>query len=91
MRGSREESRLRTVPVDDRCNTFVYNLHTERTAPEVEACIEEVMDDVDIMVIKLELKRTNSSAFVVNCNKRHSDCLLDAGQSLPPRNSETAT
>ena len=39
IRGSREGNRLRSVPVDDRCHTFVYNLHKEYTPFKVEAYI----------------------------------------------------
>ena len=98
-RGSRTGNRLRTVPVDDRCHTFVYNLHKECTALEVEAHIKEVLDDDDVTVIKPQLKRTDSSGFIVSCNRRHRDSLLDASTweenvrarpYRPPRNAETA-
>ena len=91
--------RLRTVSIEDRCHAFVYNLHKECTALEVEAYIKEVLDDDDVTVIKPQLKRTYSSGFIRSCNRRHRDSLLDASTweenmrarpYQPPRNAETA-
>ena len=78
MRGSREGNRLRTAPVNDRCYVWVYNLHVDCTATEIEAYIKDILDDDDVNVEKPQLRRTDSSAFIVTCQRRHRDCLLDA-------------
>ena len=77
-KGSHEGIRLRTFPVVDRCYIFVYILHKECTALEVESYIKEELDDDDVTVIKRPLKRTDSSGFSVSCHRRYRDCLLDA-------------
>ena len=98
IRGSREGNRLRTVPVDDRCHTFVYNLHKKCTALEIEVYIREVSDSYVLDVIKPQLNRTDNSRVFVSCNSRHQNCLLDAitweaivraRPYRPPRNAET--
>ena len=54
----------------------MYNLPVDCTAAELESYVKEMLDDDEIQVEKLQLKRTDSSEFIVSCHNRHYDSLL---------------
>ena len=74
--GTKQGNRLRVASSARRCHVWVYNLHVDCTAAELESYIKEMLDDDEIQVEKLQLKRTDSSAFIVSCHNRHYDSLL---------------
>ena len=76
VRGNREGNRLRLAPAATVCHLWVYNLHADCSAEELKAYVAEIIEDDEIKVEKPVLKRTDSSAFVVTCNRRHYDTLM---------------
>ena len=76
VKGARKGSQLRVALSAAKSFLWVYNLHTECTAAEVEAYVKELIEDDDVTVEKSKLKRTESSAFIVTCKRRHQDTLL---------------
>ena len=77
-RGSRQGSTLRVAPFASRCFVWVYNLHIETTAEEVKTYVGELLEDQDVKVEQPTLKRTDSAAFMVSCQKKHFNTLLAA-------------
>ena len=78
VKGARGSPKLRVALSAAKFFLWVYNLHTECTAAEAESHVKELIEDDDVTVKKLTLKRTESSAFIVTCKRRHQDALLQS-------------
>ena len=78
LRGTKQGNKLRVAPSASRCHMWVYNLHVDYTAAELEAYVKEILEDEDVTVNKPQLRRTDSSAFVVVCQRRHYETLMSA-------------
>ena len=78
LQSSKQGNKLRVTPSAIRCYMWVYNLHGDYTAAELEAYVKKILEDEDVTVNISQLRRTNTSAFVVACHRRHYDKLMSA-------------
>ena len=56
VKGAREGSKLRVAPSAAKSFLWVYNLHTECTAAEVEAYVKELIEDHDVTLEKTDTR-----------------------------------
>ena len=77
IRGSREGNKLRVSPAATLCHIWLSNLHVECSEDEVRDYVRELTGDDSVAVEKPQLKRTDSSAFIVTAHERHLEILND--------------
>ena len=77
VKGTRKGTTLRIAPASTKCQVFVYNLHPDYSAEEMECYVKSFLNDSEVTVTKPALKRTDSTAFVVTAHRRHRDTLMN--------------